>query len=202
MVSDMAVASPKTDALAAPRSVTILGSTGSVGCNTLDLIARQPEAFAVEALTANGSAVRLAEQARRVGAKLAVGYLLHELVNDITKTTPASFEPTLDYVVVKFPRFAFEKFPEADPTLGVQMKAVGETMAIGRTFASAWQKGIRGLEIGRSGWVVGDRLEDDGLESDDPEDLLAALRRPTAERPFQLKRALERIAQESDQEVW
>ena len=68
----MAVASPKTDALAAPRSVTILGSTGSVGCNTLDLIARQPEAFAVEALTANGSAVRLAEQARRVGAKLAV----------------------------------------------------------------------------------------------------------------------------------
>ncbi len=68
----MAVASRKTDALAAPRSVTILGSTGSVGCNTLDLIARQPEAFAVEALTANGSAVRLAEQARRVGAKLAV----------------------------------------------------------------------------------------------------------------------------------
>ena len=134
----------------------------------------------------------------RVGAKLAVGYLLHELPNDITKTTPASFEPALDYVVVKFPRFAFEKFPEVDPTLGVQMKSVGETMAIGRTFASAWQKGIRGLEIGRSGWVVGDRLEDDGLESDDPEDLLAALRRPTAERPFQLKRALERVAQESD----
>jgi carbamoyl-phosphate synthase large subunit len=134
----------------------------------------------------------------RVGAKLAVGYLLHELPNDITKTTPASFEPALDYVVVKFPRFAFEKFPEVDPTLGVQMKAVGETMAIGRTFASAWQKGIRGLEIGRSGWVVGDRLEDDGLESDDPEDSLAALRRPTAERPFQLKRALERVAQESD----
>jgi carbamoyl-phosphate synthase large subunit len=129
----------------------------------------------------------------RVGAKLAVGYLLHELPNDITKTTPASFEPTLDYVVVKFPRFAFEKFPEVNPVLGVQMKAVGETMAIGRTFASAWQKGIRGLEIGRIGWVVGDRLEDDGLESDEPEDLLAALRRPTAERAFQLKRALARI---------
>ena len=133
----------------------------------------------------------------RVGAKLAVGYLLHELPNDITKTTPASFEPALDYVVVKFPRFAFEKFPEVNPVLGVQMKAVGETMAIGRTFASAWQKGIRGLEIGRSGWVVGDRLEDDGLESDDPDVLLAALRRPTAERPFQLKRALERIERES-----
>ena len=129
----------------------------------------------------------------RVGAKLAVGYLLHELPNDITKTTPASFEPTLDYVVVKFPRFAFEKFPEVNPVLGVQMKSVGETMAIGRTFASAWQKGIRGLEIGRSGWVVGDRLEDDRLESDEPEALLAALRRPTAERPFQLKRALERV---------
>ncbi len=130
----------------------------------------------------------------RVGAKLAVGYLLHELPNDITKTTPASFEPTLDYVVVKFPRFAFEKFPEVNPVLGVQMKAVGETMAIGRTFASAWQKGIRGLEIGRSGWVVSDRLQDDGLESDEPEALLAALRRPTAERAFQLKRALERVA--------
>ncbi len=129
----------------------------------------------------------------RVGAKLAVGYLLHELPNDITKTTPASFEPTLDYVVVKFPRFAFEKFPEVNPVLGVQMKAVGETMAIGRTFASAWQKGIRGLEIGRNGWVVGDRLDDDGLESDDPEALLAALRRPTAERAFQLKRALELV---------
>ena len=137
----------------------------------------------------------------RVGAKLAVGYLLHELPNDITKTTPASFEPALDYVVVKFPRFAFEKFPEVNPVLGVQMKAVGETMAIGRTFASAWQKGIRGLEIGRSGWVVGDRLEDDGLESDDPETLLAALRRPTAERPFQLKRALERVVQESSDET-
>ena len=129
----------------------------------------------------------------RVGAKLAVGYLLHELPNDITKTTPASFEPTLDYVVVKFPRFAFEKFPEVNPVLGVQMKSVGETMAIGRTFASAWQKGIRGLEIGRNGWVVGDRIEDDGLESDEPEALPAALRRPTAERPFQLKRALERV---------
>jgi len=127
----------------------------------------------------------------RVGAKLAVGYHLDELPNDITKTTPASFEPVLDYVVVKLPRFAFEKFPEVDPVLGVQMKAVGETMAIGRTFRSAWQKGFRGLEIDRHGWVTGERLKDDGLEADDPESLLAALRRPTAERPFQLKRAME-----------
>jgi carbamoyl-phosphate synthase large subunit len=127
----------------------------------------------------------------RVGAKLAVGYHLHELPNDITKTTPASFEPVLDYVVVKIPRFAFEKFPEVDPILGIQMKAVGETMAIGRNFRSAWQKGFRGLEIDRHGWVRGPRLKEDGLEADDSESLLAALRRPTAERPFQLKRALE-----------
>ena len=129
----------------------------------------------------------------RVGAKLALGYRLHELPNDITKTTPASFEPTLDYVVVKFPRFAFEKFPEVNPVLGVQMKAVGETMAIGRTFKAAWQKGLRGLEIGRVGWVVGDRLKDDGLSGEDRETLLTALRRPTAERPFQLKRALQAL---------
>ncbi|MEZ4417519.1 MAG: carbamoyl-phosphate synthase large subunit [Gemmatimonadota bacterium] len=127
----------------------------------------------------------------RVGAKLAVGYLLHELPNDITKTTPASFEPTLDYTVVKFPRFAFEKFAEVNPSLGVQMKAVGETMAIGRTFKAAWQKGLRGLELGRPGWTVGRRLLDDALTADDPESLLQAIRRPTAERPFQVKRALE-----------
>jgi len=127
----------------------------------------------------------------RVGAKLAVGYHLHELPNDITRTTPASFEPVLDYVVVKIPRFAFEKFPEVSPELGIQMKAVGETMAIGRNFRSAWQKGFRGLEIDRHGWVTGPRLTEDGLEADDPESLLAALRHPSAERPFQLKRALE-----------
>jgi carbamoyl-phosphate synthase large subunit len=127
----------------------------------------------------------------RVGAKLAVGYHLHELPNDITKTTPASFEPVLDYVVVKLPRFAFEKFPEVDDTLGVQMKSVGETMAIGRTFRSAWQKGFRGLETGRHGWVTAERLSDDGLEEDDAASLLAAMRRPTPNRPFQLKRALQ-----------
>jgi carbamoyl-phosphate synthase large subunit len=131
----------------------------------------------------------------RVGAKLAVGYRLPELPNDITRTTPASFEPTLDYVVVKFPRFAFEKFRDADPTLGIQMKAVGETMAIGRTFKAAWQKGLRGLEIGRAGWVRGRTLAQDGLVADDRESLLAALRRPTAERPFQLKRALDALVE-------
>jgi carbamoyl-phosphate synthase large subunit len=127
----------------------------------------------------------------RIGAKLAVGYLLDELPNDITKSTPASFEPTLDYVVAKFPRFAFEKFPTADPTLGVQMKAVGEVMAIGRTFKQAWQKGLRGLEIDRAGWDAAPRPQDDGLADDQLDTLRVALRRPTAERPFQLKRALD-----------
>jgi carbamoyl-phosphate synthase large subunit len=127
----------------------------------------------------------------RIGAKLAVGYSLDELKNAITKTTPASFEPVLDYVVAKFPRFAFEKFPTADPTLGVQMKAVGESMAIGRTFKQAWQKGIRALEIGRFGWETGRTLADDRLEDDSPDSLRAGLRRPTPERIFQIKRALE-----------
>ena len=127
----------------------------------------------------------------RVGAKLAVGYYLYELPNDITKTTPASFEPALDYVVVKFPRFAFEKFPGVDDTLGVQMKAVGETMAIGRTFRSAWQKGLRGMEVGRSGWIRGKEPSDDGLDSTTTEALLSAVRRPTTFRKYQLKWALE-----------
>ena len=127
----------------------------------------------------------------RVGAKLAVGYHLHELDNDITRTTPASFEPVLDYTVVKFPRFAFEKFPGASDTLGVQMKAVGETMAIGRTFKAAWQKGLRGLEIGRPGWVRGAEPGDDGLESAEKQNILGRLRVPTAERPFQIRWAFE-----------
>jgi len=88
----------------------------------------------------------------KMAAKLAVGYTLDEIRNDITRLTPASFEPTIDYCVVKIPRFTFEKFPEADATLGVQMKSVGETMAIGRTFKEALQKGFRGLEVGRTGF--------------------------------------------------
>jgi len=87
----------------------------------------------------------------KIAAKLAVGYTLDEIPNDITQKTPASFEPTIDYCVVKIPRFTFEKFPDADPTLTVSMKSVGETMAIGRTFKEALQKGLRSLEIGRFG---------------------------------------------------
>ncbi|MBK7595872.1 MAG: carbamoyl-phosphate synthase large subunit [Gemmatimonadetes bacterium] len=126
----------------------------------------------------------------RIGAKVAVGYTLDELPNDITKVTPASFEPVLDYVVVKIPRFAFEKFPAAEPTLTTQMKSVGEAMAIGRTFKEALQKGFRGLETGRAGWVIGAGPVDDRLDAIDRETLLAAIRRPTPERLFQVKRAL------------
>ena len=88
----------------------------------------------------------------KIAAKLAVGYSLDEIPNDITQSTPASFEPTIDYVVTKLPRFAFEKFSASDPTLGVQMKSVGETMSIGRTFNESFQKGIRGLETGSPGF--------------------------------------------------
>ena len=126
----------------------------------------------------------------RIGAKLAVGYTLDELPNDITRTTPASFEPVLDYVVVKVPRFAFEKFPRADFHLTTQMKSVGEAMAIGRTFKDAFQKGLRALETGRPGWSVGATLADDRLTSDSPEDIRVALRVPTPERVYQIKRAL------------
>ncbi len=127
----------------------------------------------------------------RIGTKLAVGYRLDEIPNDITGTTPASFEPVLDYVVVKCPRFAFEKFRAADPRLTTQMKSVGESMAIGRTFKEAFQKGLRALEIGRPGWVIASTLADDRLEDESPETLRAALRQPTPERIFQVKRALE-----------
>jgi carbamoyl-phosphate synthase large subunit len=126
----------------------------------------------------------------RIGTKVAVGYRLDELPNDITKTTPASFEPVLDYVVVKCPRFAFEKFAAADPRLTTQMKSVGESMAIGRTFKEALQKGLRALEIGRSGWVEGATLQDDRLTDDSDDTLRGALRQPTPERIFQVKRAL------------
>jgi carbamoyl-phosphate synthase large subunit len=92
----------------------------------------------------------------KIAAKLALGYHLDEIPNDITRITPASFEPTIDYVVVKIPRWNFEKFPQADPTLTTQMKSVGEVMAIGRTFKEAFMKGVRSLELGRSGLLFSD----------------------------------------------
>jgi carbamoyl-phosphate synthase large subunit len=113
----------------------------------------------------------------KIAAKLAVGYTLDELRNDITRETPASFEPTLDYCVVKFPRWAFEKFPEADPTLTTQMKSVGEVMAIGRTFKEALQKAVRSLEQDRWGLTPDPPIADD-------EALRQKIRVPTPERCF------------------
>ncbi|HZA65828.1 MAG TPA: carbamoyl-phosphate synthase large subunit, partial [Geminicoccaceae bacterium] len=116
----------------------------------------------------------------KIAARLAVGYTLDEIVNDITGCTPASFEPTIDYVVTKIPRFTFEKFPETDPTLTTSMKSVGEVMAIGRTFPESLQKALRGLETGLEGL---DEIEIDGLDPERPRDaVLAALARPTPDR--------------------
>jgi carbamoyl-phosphate synthase large subunit len=98
----------------------------------------------------------------KIAAKLAVGYTLDEIPNDITRKTPASFEPTIDYCVVKIPKWAFEKFPASDPTLGTQMKSVGEAMAIGRTFKEAFQKGLRSLET-RAAYRMPDDLDDTEL---------------------------------------
>ena len=116
----------------------------------------------------------------RIAAKLAVGYTLDELDNDITGATPASFEPTIDYVVTKIPRFAFEKFPGAEPMLSTAMKSVGEAMAIGRTFAESLQKAMRSLETGLCGL---DPIEIPGLgEGDDANAFRAALAAPTPDR--------------------
>ena len=121
----------------------------------------------------------------KIAAKLAVGYTLDELPNDITRETPASFEPTIDYCVVKIPRFTFEKFPSADSSLTTQMKSVGEAMSIGRTFKDAMQKALRSLEVGRFG------LGADGKEIkfNNKDHLLSKLAIPNAERIFYLREA-------------
>jgi carbamoyl-phosphate synthase large subunit len=122
----------------------------------------------------------------KMAAKLAVGYTLDEIPNDITKKTPASFEPTIDYVVTKIPRFAFEKFPGAEPVLTTQMKSVGEAMAIGRTFHESFQKALRSLETGRYGWGC-DRSE----KLPSLEQVRAGLRTPNPERIFTVRHALQ-----------
>jgi len=115
----------------------------------------------------------------KIAAKLAVGYTLDELDNEITGVTPASFEPTIDYVVTKMPRFTFEKFPGAQPLLTTSMKSVGEAMAIGRSFAESVQKALRSLETGLDGF---DEVAIDGVESGGKEAVKAALARPTPDR--------------------
>ncbi|AQT80481.1 carbamoyl phosphate synthase large subunit [Mycolicibacterium litorale] len=138
----------------------------------------------------------------KIAAKLAIGYTLDEIVNDITKETPACFEPTLDYVVVKAPRFAFEKFPGADPTLTTTMKSVGEAMSLGRNFVEALGKVMRSLETTRAGfWTAPD---DDGWASE----VLERLRTPTEGRLYDIELALrlgasvEEVAQASGVDPW
>ena len=121
----------------------------------------------------------------KIAAKLAVGYTLDELPNDITKETPASFEPTIDYVVVKIPRFDFAKFPEADETLTTMMKSVGEVMSIGRTFKESIQKALRSLELGRYGFYI-------GLENEDDEKIKSNIINPNPDRLWYVAEAFRR----------
>ncbi|MBE9217517.1 carbamoyl-phosphate synthase large subunit [Dolichospermum flos-aquae] len=122
----------------------------------------------------------------KIAAKLAVGYTLNELQNDITKKTPACFEPTIDYVVTKIPRFAFEKFPGSESVLTTQMKSVGEAMAIGRTFNESFQKALRSLETGRAGWGA-----DKSEKLPSGEQIRAQLRTPNPERIFSVRHAMQ-----------
>lgn len=122
----------------------------------------------------------------KIAAKLAVGYTLDEIPNDITKKTPASFEPTIDYVVTKVPRFAFEKFPGSEPVLTTQMKSVGEAMAIGRTFQESFQKALRSLETGRYGWGCSKEEKLPSLEQ-----VRSGLRTPNPDRIYTVHHALQ-----------
>ncbi|MBS0210917.1 MAG: carbamoyl-phosphate synthase large subunit [Planctomycetes bacterium] len=125
----------------------------------------------------------------KIAAKLAVGYRLHELSNDITRETKACFEPTIDYVVTKIPRFAFEKFPEADAKLTTQMKSVGETMAIGRTFKESFQKALRGLEVGSFGFGCDAKDLWGTIQQPSREEIRAKLATPGSERVWYLRYA-------------
>ena len=157
------------------------GSNVQFGVNPADgrlvVIEMNPRVSRSSALASKATGFPIA----KIAAKLAVGYTLDELANDITGgATPASFEPTIDYVVVKIPRFAFEKFPGSKPYLTTAMKSVGEVMAIGRTFQESMQKALRGLETGLSGF---DEVEIDGIgEGDDKNAIRAALGQPTPDR--------------------
>ena len=140
----------------------------------------------------------------KIAAKLALGYHLDEIKNDITRLTPASFEPTIDYVVVKIPRWNFEKFPQADRTLTTQMKSVGEAMAIGRTFKEAFMKGVRSLELGRSGLLFTASAVDD----EDDAALRKRLAIPSDRRMWDLFRAIgrgwtiERLHEVTNIDLW
>ncbi|ETR78646.1 carbamoyl phosphate synthase large subunit [Afipia sp. P52-10] len=165
------------------------GSNVQFGVNPADgrmvVIEMNPRVSRSSALASKATGFPIA----KVAAKLAVGYTLDEIANDITGgATPASFEPTIDYVVTKIPRFAFEKFPGASTTLTTSMKSVGEVMAIGRTFQESLQKALRGLETGLTGL---DEIEIEGIgRSDDKNAVRAALGTPTPNRLLQVAQAM------------
>src|SRR5271163_3426135 len=165
------------------------GSNVQFGVNPADgrmvVIEMNPRVSRSSALASKATGFPIA----KVAAKLAVGYTLDEIANDITGgATPASFEPTIDYVVTKIPRFAFEKFPGADPVLTTAMKSVGEAMAIGRTFAESLQKALRSLETGLTGL---DEIEIEGFgKGDDHNALRAAIGKPTPDRLLNVAQAL------------
>ena len=168
------------------------GSNVQFAMNPLDgemvVIEMNPRVSRSSALASKATGFPIA----KIAAKLAVGYTLDEVRNDITKETPASFEPTIDYVVTKFPRWAFEKLPGAAPVLGTQMQSVGEVMAIGRTFTESLQKAIRSLETGRRGLNC-DPIESE-FDSIELDDLVRMAAVPTPDRIFQVESALRRYA--------
>ncbi|MBN2120251.1 MAG: carbamoyl-phosphate synthase large subunit [Candidatus Omnitrophica bacterium] len=183
----------RTQAIKAIRTIGVDtgGSNIQFGINPEDgrmvIIEMNPRVSRSSALASKATGFPIA----KIAAKLAVGYTLDEIPNDITKETPASFEPTIDYCVVKIPRWAFEKFPEADPTLTTSMKSVGEVMAIGRTFKEALQKGLRGLESGKNGL---ESVIDSKRYRVQPQEVEAQIRahliNPNAERIFYIAEAL------------
>src|SRR5437667_930024 len=164
------------------------GSNVQFAVNPVDgrmvIIEMNPRVSSSSALASKATGFAIA----KIAAKLAVGYTLDELKNDITQVTPASFEPTIDYVVTKVPRFAFEKFPGTEPVLTTSMKSVGEAMAIGRTFQESLQKALRSLETGLAGL---DEVEIEGLgQGDDKNALRAALGIPTPDRLLTIAQAM------------
>ena len=166
------------------------GSNVQWGVNPRDgrmiIIEMNPRVSRSSALASKATGFPIA----KIAAKLAVGYTLDELINDITRETPACFEPAIDYVVTKIPRFAFEKFPTADSTLSTQMKSVGETMSIGRTFKQSLQKAVRSLEVGRAG--LGLDGKDGKYSALSDGQLRSELIRPNCHRLFHLREAFKR----------
>ena len=166
------------------------GSNVQWGINPRDgrmiIIEMNPRVSRSSALASKATGFPIA----KIAAKLAVGYTLDELINDITRETPACFEPAIDYVVTKIPRFAFEKFPTADSTLSTQMKSVGETMSIGRTFKQSLQKAVRSLEVGRAGLGIDGKDGKYSTLSDGQ--LRSELIRPNCHRLFHIREAFKR----------